>query len=157
MRAVPRLCEFYPGICLKLRIKHGKPSVRVRKTSVRLRKTSVRVQYTYYQNTHTYTRGHAHTHTHKHTLQNNIKPAQYKLKQTQCKIYPNETVTVLLVYSILSNTEKLIVPQLFNPQVLSNRTFFLLLTTKSLVPVMSLTASIEGRPSYFLKIRCNTR
>jgi hypothetical protein len=28
--------------------------------------------------------------TQTHTLQNNIKPPQYKLKQTQCKIYPNE-------------------------------------------------------------------
>jgi len=37
---------------------------------------------------------HAHTHTHTHTLQNNIKPPQYKLKQTQYKIYPNETVTI---------------------------------------------------------------
>jgi len=52
--------------------------VRVRKTSVRLRKTSVRVQYIYYQNIHTL----QHTHTHTHTLQNNIKPPQYKLKQT---------------------------------------------------------------------------
>jgi hypothetical protein len=44
VRAVPRLCEFYPGICLQLRKMHGKPSVRVRKTSVRVRKTSVRVE-----------------------------------------------------------------------------------------------------------------
>jgi hypothetical protein len=33
-------------------------------------------------------------HTYTHTLQNNIKPPQYKLKQTQCKIYPNEIVTI---------------------------------------------------------------
>ena len=33
------------------------------------------------------------THTHTHTLQNNIKQPQYKLKQTQYIIYPNEIVT----------------------------------------------------------------
>ena len=68
--------SFTLAFALQLRKKHGK-------TSVRLRKTSVRVQYTYYQkkkNLHTY------------TLQNNIKPPQYKLKQTQYKIYPNEIV-----------------------------------------------------------------
>jgi len=85
-----------------------------------LRKTSVRVQHTYYQkkNTHTHTHTHTHTythtytHTHKHihthtqththththtqtnTLQNNIKPPEYKLKQRQYKICPNEIVTI---------------------------------------------------------------
>jgi hypothetical protein len=29
VRAVPRLCELYPGICLTIEEKHGKPSVRV--------------------------------------------------------------------------------------------------------------------------------
>ena len=29
-----------------------------------------------------------------YTCQNNIKPPQYKLKQTQCKIYSNEIVTM---------------------------------------------------------------
>jgi hypothetical protein len=29
VRAVPRLCELYPGIALQLRKKHGKPLVRV--------------------------------------------------------------------------------------------------------------------------------
>jgi hypothetical protein len=28
VRAVPRLCELYPGICLQLRKKHGKTSVK---------------------------------------------------------------------------------------------------------------------------------
>jgi len=87
----PVFASFILAFALKLRKKHGKTSVRVRKTSVRLRKSSVRVQHTYYQNTHTQT----HTHTHTHTQpQNNIKPPQYKLKQTQYKIYPNEIVTV---------------------------------------------------------------
>ena len=45
----------------------------------------------------TYTHTHTHTHmltlhTQTHTLQNNRKSPQYKLKQTQCKIYPNEIV-----------------------------------------------------------------
>jgi hypothetical protein len=83
-------CPIFAGFTLafavQLRKKHGKTSVRVRKISVRLRKTSVRVQYTYYQNTHTLHNPHkhthykTHTHTHTHTLQNNIKPTQYKLK-----------------------------------------------------------------------------
>jgi len=41
--------------------------------------------------THTYT--HTHTHTHTHTLQNKLQP-QYKLKQTQYKIYTNEVVII---------------------------------------------------------------
>jgi hypothetical protein len=57
-----RLCEFYPGICLTNKKKHGKTSVRVRKTSDRLRKTSVRVECTYYQNTHILQNPHKHTH-----------------------------------------------------------------------------------------------
>jgi hypothetical protein len=67
-----------------LRKKHGKTSVRVRKTSVRLRKTSkysIRIT----KNTHTLQNPlihtHTHTHTRIHTLQNNIKPPQYKLTQ----------------------------------------------------------------------------
>jgi hypothetical protein len=84
---VPRLCEFYPGICLTAEEKAWKNLSQGKKTSVRLRKTSVRVQYTNYQNTHTLQYPHKHTHykthTHAHTrtLQNNIKPPQYKLKQ----------------------------------------------------------------------------
>jgi hypothetical protein len=74
---------------LQLRKNCGKTSVRVRKTSVRLRETSVNVQYTYYQKHPHITkplqtphfRTHSYTHTRIHTLQNNIKPPQYKLKQ----------------------------------------------------------------------------
>jgi len=77
-----------------MRKKHGKTSVRVRKTSVRLSKTLVRVQCTYYQNTHTHNTKPTYTHTHIHILQNNIKQPQYKLKQTQCKMYLNELVTI---------------------------------------------------------------
>jgi len=100
----PVFASFTLAFALQLRKKRGKSSVRIRKTSVRLRKTSVRVQYTYYQNTHTLQNPHKHknynpsphtpTPPHTPTLQNNIKPAQYKLKQTQYKIYPNEIVTI---------------------------------------------------------------
>ena len=74
-------------LALQLRKKHGKTSVKVRKTSVRLRKTSVTVQCTYYQKYPHITKpslSHitkpTHTHARIHTLQNNIKPPQYKLK-----------------------------------------------------------------------------
>jgi len=60
LRVLPR------AFALQLRKKHGKTSVRV----------AEKWQYTYYQNTH--------------TLQNNMKPPQYKSKQTQYKIHPNE-------------------------------------------------------------------
>ena len=106
---------------LQLRKKHGKTSVRVRKISVRVQYTYYQNTHTlqnlhthrhththtyaYTLQTHTHTHTHAHTntyaytlqthtHTHTHTLQNNIKPPQYKLKQTQCKIYPNEIVII---------------------------------------------------------------
>ena len=70
-----------------------------------LRKSSVRVQYIYYQKhphirkpTQTHTLQNPHIHTHTHTLQNDIKPPQYKLKQTQCEIYPNEIVLIIAKY-----------------------------------------------------------
>ena len=78
MRAVPRLCEFYPGICLTTEEKARKNLSQVKKN---LSQSTVYILPT-----------HTHTHTHRHTLQNNINPPQYKLKQTQHKIYPNETV-----------------------------------------------------------------
>jgi hypothetical protein len=97
VRAVPRLCEFYPGICLTTEEKARKNLSQGKKNLSQVKKTSVTVQYTYYQNTHTlqnphkhthykthtyaHTHTHTHTHTQKHTLENNIKPPQYKLKQ----------------------------------------------------------------------------
>jgi hypothetical protein len=90
----PVFASFTLAFALQLRKKHGKTSVRVRKTSLRLRKISVRVQYTYYQK-HPHITKPSQTHTHTHTLQNNIKPPQYKLKQTQYKIYPKEIVTII--------------------------------------------------------------
>jgi hypothetical protein len=90
----PVFASFTLAFALQLREKHGK--------------TSVSVHYTYYQNTHTLKNPHKHTHykthtnthitkpthTHTDTLQNNIKLPQYKLKQTQYKMYPNEIVTI---------------------------------------------------------------
>jgi hypothetical protein len=46
VRAVPRLCEIYPGICLTIEEKARKNLSQDKKTSVRLRKTSVRVRKT---------------------------------------------------------------------------------------------------------------
>jgi len=82
----PAFASFTLAFALQLKKKHGKPSVRVRKTSFRLRKTSVKVHYTYYQkHPHITKPSQTHTlqnpHTRTHTLQNNIKPPQYKLKQ----------------------------------------------------------------------------
>jgi hypothetical protein len=82
-------CHVFASFTLAFAFQHRKKH---EETSVRVRRTSVTVQYTYYQNTntlqnlHTHARTHTHTHTHTHTLQNNIKPPQRKLKQTQYKI-----------------------------------------------------------------------
>ena len=54
MRAVPRLCELYPGIGLTTEEKAQKKN---------LSQGTEECQYTYYQNTHMHT----------HTLQNNLK------------------------------------------------------------------------------------
>jgi len=80
----PSYCEFYPGVCLT--------------TEEKARKNFSQGKKNLSQNTVYILPKHPHitkpTHTHTHTLQNNIKPPQYKLKQTQYKIYPNETVTI---------------------------------------------------------------
>jgi hypothetical protein len=83
----PVFASFTLAFALQLRKKHGKTSVRVRKTSVMLRKTSgytihITKTPTYYKTlTNTHITKPIHIHTHTHTLQNNIKPPQYKLKQ----------------------------------------------------------------------------
>jgi hypothetical protein len=96
---VPRLCEFYPGICLATEEKAQKNLSQVKKN---LSQSTVYIlpkhphiknphKHTITKPTHTHTSTHTHTHTyykphtyarkHTHTLQNNIKPPQYKLKQ----------------------------------------------------------------------------
>ena len=68
-----------------------------KKNLSQVKKNLVKVQYTYYQK-HPHITKPSQTHKLQNpfilTLQNNIKPPQYKLKQTQCKIYPNEIVTI---------------------------------------------------------------
>jgi len=79
----PVIASFTLAFALQLRKKHGKISVRVRKTSeYSIHITKAPIHYKTYTNTHA------------RTLRNNIKPPQYKLKQTQHKIYPNEIVTI---------------------------------------------------------------
>jgi hypothetical protein len=95
---VPRLCEFYPGICLTTEEK-------ARKTLSQGKKNLSQVKKNLSQSTVYILPKHPHitnppthitkpTHTHTHALQNGIKPPWYKLKQTQYKIYPNEIVTI---------------------------------------------------------------
>ena len=73
-RPCPIFARFTPTFALQLRKKYGKISVRV----------DEELQYTYYtlpkhpHITKLHTHTHTHTHTHAHTLQNNIKPPQYK-------------------------------------------------------------------------------
>jgi hypothetical protein len=76
----PVLANYALAFALQLREKHGKTSVRVAKKlqSIHIFKTPT----------------HCKTHTHTHTLQNSLKPPQYKLKRTQYKIYPNEIITI---------------------------------------------------------------
>jgi hypothetical protein len=84
----PVFVNYTLAFALQVREKYGKTSVRVAKEiqSIHIIKTP-----THYK-THPYT--HTHTHTHTHILKNSLKPPQYKLKQTQYKIYPNEIITI---------------------------------------------------------------
>jgi len=114
---VPRLCGFYPGICVTTEEKaweilsQGKKNLSQFKKNLSqstvyiLPKTPTRYKTHPHTHTHTLslslslslqnlhtptpTQAHTHTltHTHTHTLQNNIKPPQYKFKlYTQCTI-----------------------------------------------------------------------
>ena len=90
-----RLCEFYPGICLTTEEKARKTLSQGKKNLSQVKKNlSQSTVYILPKHPHKHTHYKIHTYTHTHTLQNNIKPPQYKLKQTECKIYPNETVTI---------------------------------------------------------------
>ena len=94
MRTIPRLCEFYSGICLTTEGKARKNLSQGKKNLSQGKKNLSQVKKNLSQGTVYILPKHTHTHTHTHTLQNNIKPQQYKLKQTQYKIYPNEIVTI---------------------------------------------------------------
>ena len=76
----PVFASFTLAFALQLRKKHGKTSVRVRKTSVRVEYTFTKTPTHYKTLTNTHITKPTHTHTHTHTIQNNIKPTQYKLK-----------------------------------------------------------------------------
>ena len=104
MRAVPRLCEFYPGICLTTEEKARKNLSQGKKNLSQVKKNLS--QSTVYilpkhphitkpTQTHTLQNPHIHAHAHTHThITKQYKTPQNKLKQTQCKIYPNEIVTI---------------------------------------------------------------
>jgi hypothetical protein len=72
----PVFASFTLAFAQQQRKKHGKTSVRVRKTSVRLIKTCQCTVYILPKHPHI-TKP-----TQTHTLQNNIKPPQYKLKHS---------------------------------------------------------------------------
>jgi hypothetical protein len=125
----PVFASFTLAFALQLRKNHAKTSVRVRETSDRLRKTSVRVQYTYYQNTYTLQNPHKHTHykphkyTHTHILQNNIKTPQYKLKQTQCKIYPNTVQDIPNIMILVCVTVTELMRKYFRDRTTNHQSF----------------------------------
>ena len=102
MRAVPRLYEFYPGICLtteekeRRNLSQGKKNLnQVKKNLSQVKKNLSQVKKNLSQSTVYILLKHPHItkpsqtqykiHTHTHTLQNNIKPPQYKLKQNAHK------------------------------------------------------------------------
>jgi hypothetical protein len=88
VRAVSRLWEFYPGICLTTEEKARKNLTQGNKNLSHAEKNLSQSIVYIYQNTHTlqnphkhtYYKTHTRTHAHTHTLQNNIKTPQYKLK-----------------------------------------------------------------------------
>ena len=98
-----RLCEFYPGVCLttedkaqenlsqdKKNLSQGKKNLSQVKKNLSQSAVYILPKHPHItkpsqthtlQNSHKHTHTRTHTHTHTHTLQNNIKPPQYKLKQ----------------------------------------------------------------------------
>jgi transcription initiation factor IIE alpha subunit len=91
---VPRLCEFYPGICLTTEEKAWKNLSQVKKN------LSHSTVYILPKHPHKYTLQNAHMHTH---ITRQYKTTAVQIK-TQCKIYPNEIVIIL--YALYSNTAK---------------------------------------------------
>jgi len=68
---VPRLCEFYPGICLTTEEKSRKNLSQGKKNLSQVKKNFSQIQYTYYQKhphitkpsqTHTHYKSHSYTH-----------------------------------------------------------------------------------------------
>jgi hypothetical protein len=83
---MPRLCKFYPGVCLTTEEK-------ARKNLSQGKKNLSQVKKKLSQNT-IYVLSKNHTLQNPHITTKQYKTTKYKLKQTQCKIYPNEVVTV---------------------------------------------------------------
>ena len=89
---MPRLCEFYPGVCLTTEEKARKNLNQGKKHSSQLKKDLSQGTVYVYQNTHTLQNPHIHTHTHTHTNTHITK--QYKTTTIQFKTntvqdYPN--------------------------------------------------------------------
>jgi hypothetical protein len=126
---VPRLCEFYPGICLttaekaRKNLSQGKKNLSQVKKDLSqsiwyilpkpsqthtLQNPHIHTHYKPPSHTRTHTRTHTHARTHArarahartHTLQNNIKPPQYKL--IGISVHPNTMVKFQSVISPLS-------------------------------------------------------
>jgi len=82
---VPRLCEFYPGICLTAEEKARKNLSRGKKNLSQVKKDHSHSTVYIVPKPPTHYKALKNTHTLQnpliHTLQNNIKPPQYKLKR----------------------------------------------------------------------------
>ena len=76
---MPRLCEFYPGICLtneeKARQNLSQGKKKLSQSTVNILPKHPHI--TKPSQTQTLQNPHIHTRTHTHRLQNNIKPPQY--------------------------------------------------------------------------------
>jgi hypothetical protein len=99
---VPRLCEFYPGICLTTEEKARKNLSQVKKNLI------LSTVYILPKHPHITKPTQTHTlqNTHTHTLQNNIKPPQHKLKQNAHRRN-----------NIIGEKEQYLVSNVVNPQV----------------------------------------
>jgi hypothetical protein len=95
VRAVPRLCEFYPGICLTTEEKARKNLNQGKKNLSKVKKTSFKVQYAYYQKhqhitkpsqTRTLQKPLIHPHAHTHTIKQ-YKTTTVLIKTKWCDKY----------------------------------------------------------------------
>ena len=94
VRAVPRLCEFYPGICLTTEEKHVKPSVRVAKiASLQITKTRT------LQNPHIHTPTHYKTHTYTHPhITKQFKTTTVQVKTNTVQDIPKWNIHNIIKY-----------------------------------------------------------
>jgi len=95
----PVFASFNLAFALQLRKKHGKTSVRLKKPqskySIHITKNTHTLQNSH---KHTHYKTHSYTHTRIHTLQNNIKPPQYKLKQNAYRKSNSTYFLMLLIH-----------------------------------------------------------